>query len=79
MSSDARHPTKIDRHIAKRLREARKEAGLTLQAVAADSGVAFQQIQKYANASNRVSASRLYALAKALKKPITYFYPDDSA
>jgi len=36
----------------------------------------FQQVQKYEKGSNRVGASRLYALSKILDVPISYFYED---
>jgi transcriptional regulator with XRE-family HTH domain len=38
------------------------------------AGCAFQQIQKYESGANRVSASRLWALAKALDVPVSYFF-----
>jgi len=37
-------------------------------------GVAFQQIQKYENGSNRISASNLYKIAKALDVGIAFFF-----
>ena len=39
-------------------------------------GVTFQQIQKYESGANRVSASRLYDIAKALSEPIEFFFKD---
>jgi transcriptional regulator with XRE-family HTH domain len=38
------------------------------------NGLAFQKIQKYENAINRVSPSRLYRLARLLKIPVGYFF-----
>jgi transcriptional regulator with XRE-family HTH domain len=37
-------------------------------------GVTFQQVQKYENGTNRVSASRLYDIANVLGMPITFFH-----
>ena len=37
-------------------------------------GVTFQQVQKYENGKNRVSAGRLYEIAKALGVTIQFFY-----
>lgn len=34
----------------------------------------FQQIQKYEKGNNRVSASRLWELARALDVPVSYFF-----
>ena len=39
-------------------------------------GVTFQQIQKYERGTNRVSASRLYDIAKILSTPISFFFED---
>jgi transcriptional regulator with XRE-family HTH domain len=37
-------------------------------------GVTYQQAHKYERGINRVSAGRLYEIARALNAPITYFY-----
>ncbi len=37
-------------------------------------GVSFQQIQKYENGTNRVSAGRLYAVARHLGVTFDYFF-----
>ncbi len=37
-------------------------------------GVTFQQVQKYENGKNRISAGRLYEVAKALGVTIQYLY-----
>jgi transcriptional regulator with XRE-family HTH domain len=39
-------------------------------------GVTFQQIQKYESGANRISASRLYELARVLDIPISFFFDD---
>jgi transcriptional regulator with XRE-family HTH domain len=39
-------------------------------------GLTFQQVQKYERGVNRVSASRLFDLARALDVPINFFYDD---
>ena len=39
-------------------------------------GVTFQQLQKYENGSNRISASRLYQLSRLLGVPISFFFTD---
>jgi transcriptional regulator with XRE-family HTH domain len=38
--------------------------------------ITFQQVQKYENGTNRISCSRLYDIARALKTPINYFFAD---
>ena len=66
--------TDIDLHLGKRLRRRRRLLGLTQQQLALAVGIRFQQIQKYECGANRISAARLFQLAKALETPITYFY-----
>jgi transcriptional regulator with XRE-family HTH domain len=64
----------IDRHLGKRLRQRRRTLGLTQQQIAEAVGVRFQQIQKYECGANRISAARLWLLAKALQAPVSAFF-----
>jgi len=64
----------IDRHLGKRLRQRRRSLGLTQQQIAEAVGVRFQQIQKYECGANRISAARLWLLAKALEAPVGLFF-----
>jgi len=64
----------IDLHVGRRLRQRRCLLGLTQQKLAEAVGIKFQQIQKYESGANRVSASRLWALAHALEAPVSYFF-----
>jgi transcriptional regulator with XRE-family HTH domain len=64
----------IDRHLGKRLRQRRRTLGLTQQQIAEAVGVRFQQIQKYECGANRISAARLWLLAKALESPVASFF-----
>ena len=64
----------IDRHLGKRLRQRRRTLGLTQQQIAEAVGVRFQQIQKYECGANRISAARLWLLAKALEAPVSAFF-----
>ncbi len=54
---------------------------MTQQSLAEAVSIRFQQIQKYESGANRISASRLWTLSKALRAPISYFYDgvDDGA
>lgn len=63
-----------DRHVSEKLRARRKEIGMTQQALATKVGVTFQQLQKYENGTNRISAGRLLAIARALKMPVARFF-----
>jgi transcriptional regulator with XRE-family HTH domain len=50
---------------------------LSQERLANSTKISFQQLQKYEKASNRVSASRLLRIAKALDVPVAAFF--DSA
>jgi transcriptional regulator with XRE-family HTH domain len=47
---------------------------MSQQAVADALGLTFQQVQKYENGVNRVSASRLQELCKILQAPVPFFF-----
>jgi transcriptional regulator with XRE-family HTH domain len=64
----------IDDHVGGRIRERRIMLGLTQQQLAEMIGVTYQQAHKYERGINRVSAGRLFEIARALRAPITYFY-----
>ncbi|MFN4025748.1 MAG: helix-turn-helix domain-containing protein [Hyphomonas sp.] len=63
-----------DLHVGKRLRRRRRLLGMTQQELASQVGVRFQQIQKYECGANRVTASRLYDLARAMNVSVQYFF-----
>src|ERR1700749_949465 len=64
----------IDDPVGARIRERRIMLGLTQQQLAEMIGVTYQQAHKYERGINRVSAGRLFVIARALSAPITYFY-----
>ena len=66
------HP--VDAHVGRRIRTARVSAGITQIAAGEALGLSFQQIQKYESGYNRISASRLYELARLTAKPIQWFF-----
>jgi transcriptional regulator with XRE-family HTH domain len=47
---------------------------MSQQDVAQSVGVRFQQIQKYECGGNRISASRLWLVARALDAPVSLFF-----
>lgn len=67
-------PHPIDVHVGRRLRQRRRLLGLTQERLAQAVNIRFQQIQKYESGANRISASRLWSLAKALDVTISYFF-----
>ena len=64
----------IDDHVGARIRERRIMLGLTQQQLAEMIGVTYQQAHKYERGINRVSAGRLFEIARVLNAPIAYFY-----
>jgi transcriptional regulator with XRE-family HTH domain len=64
----------IDDHVGSRIRERRIMLGLTQQQLAEMIGVTYQQAHKYERGINRVSAGRLFEIARALSAQISYFY-----
>lgn len=66
----------IDKHVGQALRNRRSLLGLTQQDLAAKLGITFQQLQKYENGTNRVSAGRLYEIAGTLGVPVGFFFEE---
>jgi len=67
-----KHP--VDVHVGKRIRHRRWMNGTTQQQLAEAVGIKFQQIQKYETGMNRVSASRLWDIAKVLGVNVSFFF-----
>lgn len=66
----------IDAHVGKRIRLRRTLLGLSQEKLGEALGITFQQVQKYERGANRVGASRLYHIARALDVPISFFFDD---
>ncbi len=73
-SPEARAPNPIDLHVGARIRMRRRMQGISQERLADALGLTFQQVQKYERGANRVSASKLYEIAFALRAPIGYFF-----
>ncbi|WCR54438.1 MAG: hypothetical protein PG981_001460 [Wolbachia endosymbiont of Ctenocephalides orientis wCori] len=69
----------LDVIIGKKIRLWRRARGLTTTQLGEKLGISFSQIMKYENASNRISASRLYELAKVLSVDVSDFFIDMSS
>lgn len=67
----------INAIIGERIRELRKERGMSQMRLAALVGVSYQQIQKYEKASGSISVERLEQISKAFKFPIREFFPSE--
>ncbi len=64
----------VDVHVGQRVRQRRCLAGMTQQELGDRVGIKFQQIQKYENGTNRISASRMWDIAAAMEVPVSFFF-----
>ena len=67
-------PDPVDIYVGSRVRVRRTVLGFSQEKLADQLGITFQQVQKYENGSNRIGSSRLYAIARILKVPISYMF-----
>lgn len=74
--SPLRKANAVDAHVGARLKLRRTIVGISQEELAARIGVTFQQVQKYENGANRVSASRLHQVAGILQVPVAWFFAD---
>lgn len=63
-----------DADVGGRIRLARKQRNMSQTALADSLKLSFQQVQKYENGTNHVSAVRLHQIARILGVPIDYFF-----
>ena len=66
----------VDRFVSLKIRQRRIMLGLTQQQMAELIGVTYQQAHKYETGINRISAGRLYQIARALGVEISHFFED---
>ena len=64
----------VERVVGARLRERRMALGLRQRDVAERIGITYQQLHKYEQAINRISAGRLLRCAYELSVPIDFFF-----
>lgn len=64
----------VDLVVGQRIRARRIARGLSQTELGNAIGVRFQQVQKYESGANRVSASRLWAIADVLGVEVGYFF-----
>lgn len=69
---NASHP--VDLHVGRRIREQRKALGISQGRLAEALGLTFQQVQKYERGANRVSASKLWDIARTLDVEVSHFF-----
>ncbi|MCY1740870.1 helix-turn-helix domain-containing protein [Ensifer sp. SL37] len=79
MAARKKSANSIDAHIGRRIRNQRLWQGMTQGDLGDAIGVTFQQVQKYEKGSNRVGASRLDQIAKALSVEPWFFFDEIDA
>jgi len=72
----AGNPNPVDVHVGSRVRLRRTLLGMSQERLGEALGLTFQQVQKYERGANRVGASRLFDLARALQVPVGFFFDD---
>ncbi|MFI3241489.1 MAG: helix-turn-helix transcriptional regulator [Alphaproteobacteria bacterium] len=68
-------PNDIDIYVGNKLKLRRGISSTSQEDLTTKLGISFQQIQKYERGANRISASRLYNIAKNLGVEIQNFFP----
>lgn len=71
-----KRPNSMDAHVGSRVRLRRMMMGMSQEKLGEQMGLTFQQIQKYERGINRVSASRLYELARVLGVTVQFFFEE---
>jgi transcriptional regulator with XRE-family HTH domain len=74
MTKPADSQVDVDGYVGGRIRERRVMLGLSQQQMANLIGVTYQQAHKYERGINRISAGRLYEIARVLRVPVSYFF-----
>jgi transcriptional regulator with XRE-family HTH domain len=69
-------PNPVDLLVGSRIRHFRRRRKMSQAQLGDALGVTFQQIQKYENGKNRVSASRLQMVSTALGVPVAELFVD---
>ena len=69
----------LDRQIGQRLKKLRLQADVSAAALAEAIAPTQQQISRYENGENKLSASQLYLLAQSLGVPVSWFFLDCTA
>ncbi|MDA0238759.1 MAG: helix-turn-helix domain-containing protein [Proteobacteria bacterium] len=67
-------PDPIDRYVGSRVRARRVGMRMSQTRLGDAIAVTFQQVQKYENGTNRIGASNLYKISKALGVGVSFFF-----
>lgn len=72
----SKSPDEVDKHVGTLIRRRRLLGGMSQEKLADALGLTFQQVQKYENGTNRVSAGRLQKIADVLGVEVGFFFKD---
>ncbi len=72
-------PHPIDVLVGTQVRLARASKGISQQQLGNSLDISFQQVQKYEQGTNRISASRLWEIGQALGVDIPHFFDGAAA
>jgi transcriptional regulator with XRE-family HTH domain len=67
-------PHPVDRHVGRKVCEKRIALGYNQSDLGRALGLTFQQIQKYEKGANRISASKLWDIARFFNVEVGYFF-----
>jgi len=73
-SNDAKATTLFDRHLGAKIRALRSSHCMTQAELGAALGITFQQVRKYENGTNRITAERLYKISRVFDVPIASLF-----
>ena len=62
--------------IGMKIRDRRKELGLSQERLAEAIGITYQQLQRYENGRSYLNTDRLQAITSVLDVPLTYFFEE---
>lgn len=71
-----RKPLDVDQAIARKIENLRCEAGVTLEKMAAQLDLSWQQMYKYCQGKTRISCGRLEQIARIFNTPVSYFFDE---
>jgi transcriptional regulator with XRE-family HTH domain len=72
--SDFAQAGDINLYVGQRIKLRRDILGLTQKHLADECGISFQQIQKYESGETRITADRLFQLARVLDVPVSFLF-----
>lgn len=69
-----RQPTDVDKLVGANVKRLRRAQKITQSQLGQDIGLSFKQVRKYESGENRISASALFLIARALNHSVETFY-----